>query len=102
MDFQCLLFFIKFILQSFFCIVIFAASHSRYQATRKPNNNFAATAPIRLRAIINTEKAYVEFLVATDGHREITIASSGYNRKIEKLIDKILLSTNGACIKEEG
>lgn len=63
----------------------------------------AATAPIRLRAIrIHTGKAYVECLVAIDNHREIKIASSGYNGNIENLIDKILLATNGACIKEEG
>ncbi|MEH8111861.1 hypothetical protein [Aeromonas veronii] len=63
----------------------------------------STTAPIRLRAIkINSGKAYVECLVAMDDHSEITIASSGYNGNIEKLIDKILLATNGACIKEEG
>ncbi|HHP5405345.1 TPA: hypothetical protein ACSCX2_002294 [Aeromonas veronii] len=63
----------------------------------------AATAPIRLRTIrINTGKAYIECLVAIDNQREITIASSGYNGNIEKLINNILLATNGACIKEEG
>lgn len=61
------------------------------------------TSPIRLRAMkINTGKTYIEMLVAMDDHGEMTIASSGYNGNIERLIETILLATNGACIKEEG